>query len=123
MGQVVHAAWNGRILRATRLDRGIEAAATCVELLWGERTKEGFGETRICHTEIRRKVSGHVQASPSRSSARNGTHIHTTRRADPPVSAGFATVHGNNSLTINAVEAYPLDKFSAEVGDDTEGGV
>ncbi|KAI9638461.1 ATP synthase [Dioszegia hungarica] len=30
------------------------------------------------------------------------------------VSAGFATVHGNNSLTINAVEAYPLDKFSAE---------
>jgi hypothetical protein len=32
-----------------------------------------------------------------------------------PVSAGFATVHGNNTLTINAVEAYPLDKFSAEV--------
>ncbi|KIR25180.1 F-type H+-transporting ATPase subunit delta [Cryptococcus deuterogattii 99/473] len=30
------------------------------------------------------------------------------------VSAGFATVHGNNSLTINAVEAYPLDKFSLE---------
>lgn len=32
-----------------------------------------------------------------------------------PVSAGFATVHGNNALTINAVEAYPLDKFSPEV--------
>jgi len=32
-----------------------------------------------------------------------------------PVSAGFATVHGNNTLTINAVDAYPLDKFSAEV--------
>jgi hypothetical protein len=31
------------------------------------------------------------------------------------VSAGFATVHGNNSLTINAVEAYPLDKFSVDV--------
>lgn len=31
------------------------------------------------------------------------------------VSAGFATVHANNSLTINAVEAYPLDKFSLEV--------
>lgn len=31
------------------------------------------------------------------------------------VSAGFATVHGNNSLTINAVEAYELDKFSLEV--------
>ena len=31
------------------------------------------------------------------------------------VSAGFATVHGNNTLTINAVEAYQLDKFSAEV--------
>ncbi|CAD6577308.1 MAG: delta subunit of the central stalk of mitochondrial F1F0 ATP synthase, atp16 [Tremellales sp. Tagirdzhanova-0007] len=30
------------------------------------------------------------------------------------VSAGFATMHGNNSLTINAVEAYELDKFSAE---------
>ncbi|ORY32075.1 F1 complex, delta/epsilon subunit of ATPase [Naematelia encephala] len=29
-------------------------------------------------------------------------------------SAGFATVHNNNTLTINAVEAYPLDKFSAE---------
>lgn len=36
-------------------------------------------------------------------------------RADSSVSAGFATVHGNNTLTINAVEAYPLDKFSAEV--------
>jgi hypothetical protein len=32
------------------------------------------------------------------------------------VSAGFATVHGNNSLTINAVEAYELDQFSPEVG-------
>ena len=31
------------------------------------------------------------------------------------VSAGFATVHGNNALTINAVEAYSLDKFSPEV--------
>jgi len=31
------------------------------------------------------------------------------------VSAGFATMHGNNSLTINAVEAYELDKFSSEV--------
>ncbi|WWC69728.1 uncharacterized protein I206_103671 [Kwoniella pini CBS 10737] len=30
------------------------------------------------------------------------------------VSSGFATVHGNNTLTINAVEAYPLDTFSAE---------
>ncbi|WVQ77928.1 hypothetical protein IAT38_000008 [Cryptococcus sp. DSM 104549] len=30
------------------------------------------------------------------------------------VSAGFATVHQNNTLTINAVEAYPLDKFSPE---------
>ncbi|KAK4683750.1 F-type H+-transporting ATPase subunit delta, partial [Tremellales sp. Uapishka_1] len=30
------------------------------------------------------------------------------------VSAGFATVHGNNTLTINAVEAYSLDKFSSE---------
>ena len=31
------------------------------------------------------------------------------------VSAGFATMHGNNTLTINAVEAYPLDAFSTEV--------
>ncbi|KAK1924611.1 F1 complex, delta/epsilon subunit of ATPase [Papiliotrema laurentii] len=30
------------------------------------------------------------------------------------ISAGFATVHANNSLTINAVEAYPLDKISPE---------
>ncbi|OCF55115.1 F-type H+-transporting ATPase subunit delta [Kwoniella mangroviensis CBS 10435] len=30
------------------------------------------------------------------------------------VSSGFATVHGNNTLTINAVEAYPLDNFSPE---------
>ncbi|RSH83272.1 delta subunit of the central stalk of mitochondrial F1F0 ATP synthase, atp16 [Apiotrichum porosum] len=30
------------------------------------------------------------------------------------VSTGFATVHGNNSLTINAVEAYPLEQFSLE---------
>jgi hypothetical protein len=31
------------------------------------------------------------------------------------VSAGFATVHANNSMTINAVEAYEMDKFSPEV--------
>ncbi|KAJ9123277.1 hypothetical protein QFC22_001475 [Naganishia vaughanmartiniae] len=30
------------------------------------------------------------------------------------VSAGFATVHGNNTLTINAVEAYEMDSFSPE---------
>ncbi|KLT45159.1 ATP synthase F1 deta subunit [Cutaneotrichosporon oleaginosum] len=30
------------------------------------------------------------------------------------VSTGFATMHGNNSLTINAVEAYPLSDFSIE---------
>ncbi|TYJ53323.1 hypothetical protein B9479_006038 [Cryptococcus floricola] len=30
------------------------------------------------------------------------------------VSAGFATVHANNTLSVNAVEAYPLDKFSPE---------
>ncbi|KZS98683.1 ATP-synthase delta-subunit, partial [Sistotremastrum niveocremeum HHB9708] len=30
------------------------------------------------------------------------------------VSGGFATVHPNNSLTINAVEAAPLEDFSAE---------
>ncbi|KAI0930159.1 hypothetical protein AcW1_008913 [Taiwanofungus camphoratus] len=30
------------------------------------------------------------------------------------VSGGFATVHPNNKLTINAVEAAPLDEFSAE---------
>ncbi|KAI0744221.1 epsilon subunit of F1F0-ATP synthase N-terminal domain-containing protein [Daedaleopsis nitida] len=30
------------------------------------------------------------------------------------VSGGFATVHPNNKLTINAVEAAPLDAFSAE---------
>ncbi|GAA5902092.1 hypothetical protein JCM5296_006602 [Sporobolomyces johnsonii] len=31
------------------------------------------------------------------------------------VSGGFANVHPNNTLTINAVEAYPLDAFSPEV--------
>jgi len=31
------------------------------------------------------------------------------------VSGGFATVHPNNKLTINAVEAAPLDTVSAEV--------
>ncbi|GAA5915103.1 hypothetical protein JCM8208_002627 [Rhodotorula glutinis] len=30
------------------------------------------------------------------------------------VSGGFANVHPNNTLTINAVEAYPLDAFSPE---------
>ncbi|PWN90996.1 epsilon subunit of F1F0-ATP synthase N-terminal domain-containing protein [Acaromyces ingoldii] len=30
------------------------------------------------------------------------------------VSGGFATVHPNNKLTINAIEAYDLDKFSPE---------
>lgn len=31
------------------------------------------------------------------------------------VSGGFANVHPNNKLTINAVEAAPLDNFSIEV--------
>ena len=31
------------------------------------------------------------------------------------VSGGFATVHPNNKLTINAVEAAPLEDFSQEV--------
>jgi F-type H+-transporting ATPase subunit delta len=31
------------------------------------------------------------------------------------VSGGFATVHPNNLLTINAVEAAPLEDFSLEV--------
>lgn len=31
------------------------------------------------------------------------------------VSGGFATVHPNNKLTINAVEAAPLEDFSVEV--------
>ncbi|KAN0060605.1 delta subunit of the central stalk of mitochondrial F1F0 ATP synthase, atp16 [Thecaphora frezii] len=30
------------------------------------------------------------------------------------VSGGFATVHPNNKLVINAIEAYTLDQFSAE---------
>lgn len=30
-------------------------------------------------------------------------------------SAGFATVHPSNSITIDAVEAYELEKFSPEV--------
>jgi len=32
-----------------------------------------------------------------------------------PVSGGFASVHPNSSLTINAVEAAPLDQFSLDV--------
>jgi F-type H+-transporting ATPase subunit delta len=32
------------------------------------------------------------------------------------VSGGFATVHPNNKLTINVVEAAPLEDFSSEVG-------
>merc|ERR1712080_257299 len=31
------------------------------------------------------------------------------------VSGGFANVHPNNSLTVNAVEAYPLDAFSPKL--------
>jgi F-type H+-transporting ATPase subunit delta len=31
------------------------------------------------------------------------------------VSGGFATVHPNNKLTINAIEAAPLEDFSPEV--------
>ncbi|GAA6007763.1 hypothetical protein JCM11491_003956 [Sporobolomyces phaffii] len=30
------------------------------------------------------------------------------------VSGGFANIHPNNTLTVNAVEAYPLDAFSPE---------
>ncbi|KAI3613426.1 hypothetical protein CBS9595_004259 [Malassezia furfur] len=30
------------------------------------------------------------------------------------VSSGFATIHPNNQLTVNAVEAYSLDAFSPE---------
>lgn len=31
------------------------------------------------------------------------------------VSSGFATIHPNNKLTINVVEAAPLEDFSVEV--------
>lgn len=31
------------------------------------------------------------------------------------VSGGFATVQPNSKLSINAVEGYPLEDFSAEV--------
>lgn len=31
------------------------------------------------------------------------------------VSGGFATVHPNNKLTVNAIEAAPLEDFSPEV--------
>lgn len=31
------------------------------------------------------------------------------------MSGGFATVHPNNKLTINAIEAAPLEDFSPEV--------
>jgi F0F1-type ATP synthase epsilon subunit len=31
------------------------------------------------------------------------------------VSGGFATMHPNNRLTINAIEAYPLEDFSQDV--------
>jgi len=34
---------------------------------------------------------------------------------DSLVSGGFATVHPNNKLTINAIEAAPLEDFSLEV--------
>lgn len=39
------------------------------------------------------------------------------------VSGGFATVHPNNKLTINAVEAAPLEDFSLEVRVHTHSGV
>lgn len=38
-----------------------------------------------------------------------------TFRADDAVSGGFANMNPDNTLTINAVEAYPIDAFSAEV--------
>jgi F0F1-type ATP synthase epsilon subunit len=41
--------------------------------------------------------------------------FHTDSAYGYTVSGGFATVHPSNSLTINAVEAYPLDSFSPEV--------
>lgn len=31
-----------------------------------------------------------------------------------PVSSGFATIHPDNSLTVNAVEAFTLDSFSPD---------
>lgn len=34
-------------------------------------------------------------------------------------SGGFATVHPNNKLTINVIEAAPLEDFSAEVRTST----
>ncbi len=42
-------------------------------------------------------------------------HLPLAFRIINQVSGGFATVHPNNKLTINAVEAAPLDAFSAEV--------
>lgn len=43
------------------------------------------------------------------------THLNYGRHSSHVVSGGFAIVHPNNSLTINAVEAAPLEDFSPEV--------
>lgn len=42
-------------------------------------------------------------------------HVCANRVISAIVSGGFATVHPNNRLTINAVEAAPLEDFSLEV--------
>lgn len=38
----------------------------------------------------------------------------TNSRDGTPVSGGFAVVQPNSSLSINAVEAYPMEAFSAD---------
>lgn len=60
-----------------------------------------------------KRLKRHLRPLSSRVSIQTEVPNHALMRSS--VSAGFATVHGNNALTINAVEAYSLDKFSPEV--------
>lgn len=52
-----------------------------------------------------------------RSTSVGGTHrIIIERLTVNIVSSGFASVHPNNTLTINAVEAFDLSAFDKSVG-------
>lgn len=71
-----------------------------LEVIESSGSKKFFGASEIGH--IRRRRRRRIECADSLS----GLLL---------VSGGFLVMHPNNKLTINAIEAYPLEEFSPEV--------
>lgn len=82
---------------------------------WRTIEAETSSKPATCIT-MKRRTDGRRRTETHESTgSREKRADRTTRTFSLTVSGGFATMHPNNRLTINAIEAYPLEDFSQEV--------